>query len=72
MLFSSQAGTPSNVPATRQRGAPHAIEEAYEVADAIARGDLVDLGEELGETNTTPTVIFFQVSICNMGSLPFR
>jgi ATP diphosphatase len=29
--------------------APYAIEEAYEVADAIARGDLDDLREELGD-----------------------
>ena len=29
--------------------APYTIEEAYEVADAIARGDLVDLKEELGD-----------------------
>jgi MazG family protein len=29
--------------------APYTIEEAYEVADAIARGDLTDLKEELGD-----------------------
>ena len=29
--------------------APYTIEEAYEVADAIARGDLADLKEELGD-----------------------
>ncbi|KAA5602179.1 nucleoside triphosphate pyrophosphohydrolase [Blastochloris sulfoviridis] len=29
--------------------APYTIEEAYEVADAIARGDLVDLNDELGD-----------------------
>ena len=29
--------------------APYTIEEAYEVADAIARGDLEDLKEELGD-----------------------
>ena len=29
--------------------APYTIEEAYEVADAIARGNLVDLREELGD-----------------------
>jgi nucleoside triphosphate diphosphatase len=29
--------------------APYTIEEAYEVADAIARGDLADLCEELGD-----------------------
>jgi len=29
--------------------APYTVEEAYEVADAIARGDLVDLKDELGD-----------------------
>jgi ATP diphosphatase len=29
--------------------APYTVEEAYEVADAIARGDLVDLRDELGD-----------------------
>jgi nucleoside triphosphate diphosphatase len=29
--------------------APYTIEEAYEVADAVARGDMVDLREELGD-----------------------
>src|ERR1051326_9138103 len=29
--------------------APYTIEEAYEVADAIARGDVEDLREELGD-----------------------
>src|SRR3982750_2892340 len=29
--------------------APYTIEEAYEVADAIARGDLTDLCDELGD-----------------------
>src|SRR5918993_349668 len=28
---------------------PYTIEEAYEVADAIERGDLVDLKDELGD-----------------------
>ncbi len=29
--------------------APYTIEEAYEVADAIARNDLADLKDELGD-----------------------
>lgn len=29
--------------------APYTIEEAYEVADAIARGDMTDLKDELGD-----------------------
>jgi nucleoside triphosphate diphosphatase len=33
---------------------PHTIEEAYEVADAVARGDIPEIRDELGE-------LFFQV-----------
>ena len=29
--------------------APYTIEEAYEVADAIERGDMADLKDELGD-----------------------
>jgi ATP diphosphatase len=29
--------------------APYTVEEAYEVADALARGDIIDLREELGD-----------------------
>ena len=28
---------------------PYTIEEAYEVADAVARGDMADLKDELGD-----------------------
>ena len=28
---------------------PHTIEEAYEVADAVSRGDLADIRDELGD-----------------------
>src|ERR1044072_8105521 len=28
---------------------PHTIEEAYEVADAVARGDIADIRDELGD-----------------------
>ena len=34
--------------------APYTIEEAYEVADAIQRGDLVDLRDELGDLLLQP------------------
>ncbi|MCJ8189844.1 nucleoside triphosphate pyrophosphohydrolase [Sphingomicrobium aestuariivivum] len=39
--------------------APYTIEEAYEVADAIARGDMADLAEELGDLQLQ--VIFHSV-----------
>ena len=43
------AGCPWDVEQTFATIAPYTIEEAYEVADAIARGDLDDLKGELGD-----------------------
>src|SRR5262245_4784668 len=43
------SGCPWDLQQTFETIAPYTIEEAYEVADAIARGDLVDLREELGD-----------------------
>jgi ATP diphosphatase len=42
-------GCPWDVEQTFTTIAPYTIEEAYEVADAIARSDLLDLQEELGD-----------------------
>jgi ATP diphosphatase len=42
-------GCPWDLEQTFATIAPYTIEEAYEVADAIARGDLVALREELGD-----------------------
>lgn len=42
-------GCPWDVVQTFETIAPYTIEEAYEVADAIRRGDLVDLKDELGD-----------------------
>lgn len=42
-------GCPWDLEQTFETIAPYTLEEAYEVADAIARGDLVDLREELGD-----------------------
>src|ERR1700712_1746229 len=42
-------GCPWDVEQTFASIAPYTIEEAYEVADAIARNDLDDLCEELGD-----------------------
>lgn len=42
-------GCPWDVEQTFETIAPYTIEEAYEVADAIARGDLGDLRDELGD-----------------------
>jgi ATP diphosphatase len=42
-------GCPWDIEQTFASIAPYTVEEAYEVADAIARGDLDDLREELGD-----------------------
>ncbi|MDO8874550.1 MAG: nucleoside triphosphate pyrophosphohydrolase [Pseudolabrys sp.] len=43
------SGCPWDLEQTFGTIAPYTIEEAYEVADAIARGDLADLRDELGD-----------------------
>jgi ATP diphosphatase len=43
------SGCPWDLEQTFATIAPYTIEEAYEVADAIQRGDLADLEEELGD-----------------------
>lgn len=48
-LRSPSTGCPWDLEQTFATIAPYTIEEAYEVADAIQRGDLVDLEEELGD-----------------------
>jgi MazG family protein len=48
-LRAPEGGCPWDVEQTFETIAPYTIEEAYEVADAIARGDLSDLKEELGD-----------------------
>src|SRR5215813_12693853 len=48
-LRARDGGCPWDVEQTFQTIAPYTIEEAYEVADAIAREDLGALKEELGD-----------------------
>jgi ATP diphosphatase len=48
-LRDSVRGCPWDVEQTFTTIAPYTIEEAYEVADAIERGDMEDLREELGD-----------------------
>src|SRR5712675_2654026 len=43
------SGCPWDLEQNFETIAPYTIEEAYEVADAISRGDLTDLREELGD-----------------------
>src|SRR5688500_13479477 len=48
-LRDPQNGCPWDLQQTFASIAPYTIEEAYEVADAIDRGDLEDLKDELGD-----------------------
>jgi ATP diphosphatase len=48
-LRTPQTGCPWDLAQNFATIAPYTIEEAYEVADAIARGDLADLKDELGD-----------------------
>src|SRR5471032_331021 len=48
-LRDPDGGCPWDVEQTFATIAPYTVEEAYEVADAIARGDLADLKDELGD-----------------------
>jgi nucleoside triphosphate diphosphatase len=49
MLRTPDSGCPWDLEQNFATIAPYTIEEAYEVADAIARGDLDDLRDELGD-----------------------
>ncbi|MGI9501512.1 MAG: nucleoside triphosphate pyrophosphohydrolase [Geminicoccaceae bacterium] len=48
-LRDPKTGCPWDVEQTFETISPYTIEEAYEVADAIARADMADLKEELGD-----------------------
>ena len=48
-LRDPERGCEWDVAQTLATVAPYTIEEAYEVADAVARGDLADLKDELGD-----------------------
>ena len=48
-LRDPERGCPWDVAQTFATVAPYTVEEAYEVADAVERGDMTDLCEELGD-----------------------
>jgi tetrapyrrole methylase family protein/MazG family protein/ATP diphosphatase len=48
-LRDAEDGCPWDIEQTFATIAPYTVEEAYEVADAIERGDLADLKDELGD-----------------------
>ena len=58
-------GCPWDVEQTFATIAPYTIEEAYEVADAIERGDMTELKSELGD-------LLFQVVFHAQRSAPHR
>jgi len=58
-------GCPWDLEQTYATIAPYTIEEAYEVADAIERGDFVDLREELGDLLLQ--VLFYAEMAANEG-----
>ena len=49
LLRDPQKGCPWDVEQTFASIAPHTIEEAYEVAEAVERGDMANLEDELGD-----------------------
>lgn len=48
-LRNPQTGCPWDIKQTFQTIVPHTLEEAYEVADAIERGEMAELKDELGD-----------------------
>ena len=48
-LRDPDTGCPRDIEQSLSSIAPYTIEDAYEVADAIARGDITDLKGELGD-----------------------
>jgi nucleoside triphosphate diphosphatase len=48
-LRDPETGCPWDIGQSFETIAPYTIEEAYEVADAISRGDMADLKDELGD-----------------------
>ncbi len=48
-LRDPNSGCPWDIEQTFETIAPYTIEEAYEVEDAVTRGDMLDLKEELGD-----------------------
>ena len=69
-LRDPQSGCPWDVKQDFSSIAPYTIEEAYEVADAIARDDMTDLEDELGDLLFQ--VVFHAQMASERGSLNFE
>jgi MazG family protein len=63
-------GCPWDLQQSFETIAPYTIEEAYEVADAIQRGDMKDLREELGDLLLQP--VYHAQMACEAGSFTFE
>ncbi len=61
-LRDPRSGCPWDLEQDYKSLAPHTLEEAYEVVDAIARDDLVELRDELGD------LLFQVVFLCQLAS----
>jgi len=68
-LRDPETGCPWDKEQTFLTIAPHTIEEAYEVADAIERGDMDELKEELGDLLFQ--VVFYAQMASEQGSFDF-
>jgi ATP diphosphatase len=68
-LRDPEKGCPWDVEQDFSTIAPYTIEEAYEVADAIARGDMADLKDELGDLLFQ--VVFHAQMASEQGSFDF-
>jgi ATP diphosphatase len=69
-LRDPSAGCPWDIEQNYRSIVPHTIEEAYEVADAIERGDLVGLRDELGDLLFQ--VVFYAQMAREDGSFDFE
>jgi nucleoside triphosphate diphosphatase len=68
-LRDPQSGCAWDIEQTFETIVPYTIEEAYEVADAIERGDLDDLRDELGDLLLQ--VVFHAQMACERGAFDF-
>ena len=69
-LRSPEGGCPWDLEQTFRTIAPYTIEEAYEVADAIERGDFDDLKDELGDLLFQ--VVFYSQMASEQGLFQFN
>ncbi len=69
-LRTPETGCPWDLEQNFATIAPYTIEEAYEVADAIARGDLHDIRDELGDLLLQ--VVFHARMAAGAGRFAFR